>query len=262
MRTIAAVAAALLMSACWSSNSNDIAAPIHRAHAEREPRPVDVRFADSACSEDSPIGSPPGVLTWDGRTLLPSDLFNDAVGTIQELGEETPPELELTWRDSIVGGRYVRIELEGRTETLILRGVQSKLPFSVGDEVRYTYRSESSRGFGGPEFALALRASSGELLLQYSYLSDPEALEVPPGFDVDMSEEVCLQNHPCGSSIRAAVFQDAGGTSSRIEPGEARSFAGFDIYVYSNSMLPEDLSRRAQDCRANTIDLLLLRAGD
>ena len=77
-----------------------------------------------------------------------------------------------------------------------------------------------------------------------------------------MSEEVCLQKHPCGGSIRAAAFQDERGASTRIEPGEARSFAGFDIYVYGASMLPEDLSGRGFDCRANTIDLLLLRSGE
>lgn len=262
MQPFAAAAAALFMSACGSSDSNDIGAPKRRrAHAEREPPTVDYRFADSACSEDAQTGDAPGLLTWNGRSILPFDLFTDAVGTIQELDEETPPELELTWGDSIVGNRYVRIEFEGRTHTLILRGVQSKLPFSVGDEVRYTFSSESGGGFAGPNFAVALRASSGELLLQYAYLSDPAALELPPGFEVDISEEVCVQEHLCGGSIRAAAFQDARGTSTRIEPGEARSFAGFDIYVYGVSMLPTDLTGRGFDCRPNTIDVLLLRAG-
>jgi hypothetical protein len=261
----AATTAALVTSACASSHSNADALPEQRRQpAERELSATDFRFLASTCSDDEVqhvARDMPGVLTWNGRSILAADLITDAVGTIQELGEDIPPEVKLGWNDAFEGGRYVRIDLEGKTQTLILRGVRSKLPFSVGDEVRYSHEPKSSGGFGGAAFALTLRARSGELLLQYAYLGDVESLELPPGLEVDMSEELCVQTDPCGGSVRAPAFQDARGNSTRIEPGEARAFAGFDIYVYGLALLPDDLSRRGLDCRPNTIDLLLLRAG-
>jgi hypothetical protein len=68
VRPIAAVASALLMSACASPNSNDTAASQAEPRAERELPTTDFRFADPACSQDNLLLNVPGVFRWDGRT--------------------------------------------------------------------------------------------------------------------------------------------------------------------------------------------------
>ena len=259
-RLIGIWTASLFAAACAAAHGDEPAAQRRNtAQAEQEPQPVDFRFADPSCDRDDLGGALPGALAWDGTNLIATKIVSDQAVTIRELGEGMPPELDSPSL-SLGEGRYVRLAFDDRTLTLVLRGVRSQLPFSVGDEVLYSFGIGSGGGFSLFDFTITLRTSDGELLLQYGYLSDLAQFELPIGFEVDTSQELCSTKKSC-SSIRVATFQDESGASAQIEPGQARSFAGFDIYVYG-ARVPSgrnEVGCTCYDCRGATIDLLLLR---
>lgn len=259
-RVIGILTVSLFAAACADSHGDE--APAQRRHtvqAEQEPQPVDFRFADPSCDRDDFGGGLPGALVSDGTNLLATKIVSDQAVTIRELGEGMPPELDSPYM-SLGEGRYVRMALDDRTLTLILRGVRSQLPFSVGDQVLYSFAVGSAGGWSLFDFTITLRARDGELMLQYGYLGNLDEFELPSGFEVDTSQELCSTKKSC-SSIRVATFQDESGASAQIQPGEARSFAGFDIYVYG-ARIPSgrtEVGCNCFDCRGATIDLLLLR---
>lgn len=266
--------AVLLAAACASTHRDEPPASRDRDESpaardrsprvEQEPQVTDFRFEDAPCGNDRPrIGTFPGMIPWEGNKPILLEDVSDQEVTIQEIGEGFPPELDTRSLPSLGPSRYVRIAFDGRTQVLILRGVQSQLPVSVGDKVLYTYSSDwPGGGFALKDFSVTLRARDGELLLQYGYLGDLGKLELPSGFEGDTSQELCTKKFGC-TSVRAATFRDESGASAQIEPGQARAFSGFDIYVY-DAVIPNSGSNvgcvGCFDCRGATIDLLLLRS--